>query len=251
VEVAVFRSAFEDPQALFVGIKGGYNQVNHGHLDLGSFELDASGVRWARDLGSENYNLPGYWDGKKGGRRWTYFRLGSLSHNVCLLDGEVQDPLGEAKIIHFASRIDGGSAVVDLSSAYRSKAKSAFRGLALLNQRQAVLVQDEFEIGIPCEVAWGMTTDAKIRESPGSVALLSQKGKLLKAFILSPEGAVFSVESAEQKPPQKRNTGVSRLMIRMKNQQDLVRIAVLLAPVDQENQSVDLPRLSPLAEWQD
>jgi len=31
VEVAVFRSAWDDPEALFVGVKAGYNQVNHGH----------------------------------------------------------------------------------------------------------------------------------------------------------------------------------------------------------------------------
>ena len=42
VEVAVFRSAWDDPEALFVGVKAGYNQVNHGHLDLGNFELDVS-----------------------------------------------------------------------------------------------------------------------------------------------------------------------------------------------------------------
>ncbi len=70
VEVVTFRSSWQDPNALFVGIKAGYNQVNHGHLDLGSFELDALGVRWVRDLGSDNYNLPGYWESGREGRRW-------------------------------------------------------------------------------------------------------------------------------------------------------------------------------------
>ena len=67
VEVVTMRSAWDDPNALFVGVKAGYNQVNHGHLDLGNFELDALGVRWARDLGSDDYNLSGYWDSKRGG----------------------------------------------------------------------------------------------------------------------------------------------------------------------------------------
>ena len=89
------RSAWDDPNALFAGIKAGYNQVNHGHLDLGNFELDALGVRWARDLGSENYNLPGYWEGKRGGQRWSYYRLGSASHNVVMLGGQHQDAAGE------------------------------------------------------------------------------------------------------------------------------------------------------------
>ncbi|UCE99802.1 MAG: heparinase, partial [Planctomycetota bacterium] len=51
VPVAVFRSSWGDPNALFLAVKGGYNQVNHGHLDLGNFEIDALGVRWVRDLG--------------------------------------------------------------------------------------------------------------------------------------------------------------------------------------------------------
>ena len=36
--------------------------------NLGNFELDALGVRWVRDLGADNYNLPGYWDKKRGGK---------------------------------------------------------------------------------------------------------------------------------------------------------------------------------------
>lgn len=58
VDVAVFRSGW-GPDDLFVGVKGGYNQVNHGHLDLGNFELDALGERWARDhslyIGAHQY----------------------------------------------------------------------------------------------------------------------------------------------------------------------------------------------------
>ena len=64
VDVAFLRSAWGDPNAIFVGFKGGDNKANHSHLDLGSFVLDALGVRWALDLGSDDYNLPGYF-GKK------------------------------------------------------------------------------------------------------------------------------------------------------------------------------------------
>ena len=101
VEVAVLRSAWNDPQALFLAIKAGHNQVNHGHLDLGSFELDALGVRWVRDLGADNYNLPGYWDRRPGGRRWSYYRLNSHSHRVPLLDDKDQHALAKARIVKF------------------------------------------------------------------------------------------------------------------------------------------------------
>ena len=102
------RSAWDDPNALFLGIKAGYNQVNHGHLDLGNFELDALGVRWARDLGSDNYNLPGYWEAKRGGQRWSYYRLNSASHNVPMLGGQSQDPL--AKSSFTKTEINSGTA---------------------------------------------------------------------------------------------------------------------------------------------
>jgi hypothetical protein len=45
VDVAFLRSAWGDPNAIFVGFKGGDNKANHSHLDLGSFVLDALGER--------------------------------------------------------------------------------------------------------------------------------------------------------------------------------------------------------------
>jgi hypothetical protein len=62
------RSEWENPQALCVAFKAGDNKANHSHLDLGSFVFDAAGVRWAMDLGADNYNLPGYF----GKQRWDY-----------------------------------------------------------------------------------------------------------------------------------------------------------------------------------
>ncbi|MBI3920212.1 MAG: DUF4962 domain-containing protein, partial [Armatimonadetes bacterium] len=76
VEVATFRSVWEDRNAVFLGFKAGDNKANHSNLDLGSFVLDALGVRWAVDLGADNYNLPGYF----GRQRWTYYRMRAESH---------------------------------------------------------------------------------------------------------------------------------------------------------------------------
>ena len=193
VEVAVFRSAWDDPEALWVGVKAGYNQVNHGHLDLGNFEMDALGVRWVRDLGSENYNLPGYWDGKRGGRRWSYYRLNSKSHSVPLLGGEGQDPMATSKFIKFESKKSSAFALIDLTSAYENFAKKVTRGLAMLDGREAVLVQDEFEIEKPCELVWAMTTDAEISLEKEWIARLTIDGKELVAQVLSPYHAAFTV----------------------------------------------------------
>ena len=247
VPVALFRGGW-DSDALFVGIKAGYNQVNHGHLDLGNFEIDALGVRWSRDLGSDNYNLPGYWDkGRDTGRRWKYYRLNSQSHSVPLIDGENQAATGTSSIVKF----EATKVVIDFTTAYKKAALKATRGLKLICDRKAVLIQDEFELtgDKGAEITWAMTTDAKITIKSKTLAELTLDGKKLTAKILSPSGAEFAVESAEQKPPQKSNKGVSRLLARVKGAKGSVRIAVLLAPAWKGFKPPVAIPLEPLAKW--
>lgn len=249
VEVVTMRSAWDDPNALFLGIKAGYNQVNHGHLDLGNFELDALGVRWARDLGSDNYDLAGYWEAKRGGQRWSYYRLNSASHSIPMLGGESQDPL--AKSSFTKTEINGArpNAVVNLTEAYQGFARSATRGVAMIEGRRAVLVQDEFEMNKPTEVAWGLTTDAQIDIQQGTLAVLKLSGKELTARLLSPKDAVFTVESAEQRPPQKTNAGVRRLMVKLPKADGSVRVAVLLSPAWGKAGAVEGTEIKPLTSW--
>ena len=59
-----------DAKGWFVGFKAGSNGVNHSHLDVGSFVLEAKGVRWAVDLGPDDYDLPKYFDETEG--RWEF-----------------------------------------------------------------------------------------------------------------------------------------------------------------------------------
>jgi hypothetical protein len=50
VEVATMRDGWDKANGWFVGFKAGANSVDHAHLDVGSFVLEAKGVRWAIDL---------------------------------------------------------------------------------------------------------------------------------------------------------------------------------------------------------
>ena len=54
------------PMRFILAVKGGDNKAAHAHLDLGSFVLDAGGVRWAADLGTDDYDLPGYFSASAG-----------------------------------------------------------------------------------------------------------------------------------------------------------------------------------------
>jgi hypothetical protein len=120
----------------------------------------------------------------------------------------------------------------------------------MVQDRRAVLVQDQFEIENPCELVWGMTTDAKIDIKEKGVAELTIREKRLVARVLLPAGAEFTVESAEQKPPEKTNRGVRRLIVRLPEVRGSVRLAVLLSPVWKDGNVVKSVDLKPLEKWQ-
>ncbi len=200
-------------------------------------------------LGDDNYDLAGYWDKGKGGKRWIYYRTGSASHNVPLINNQNQNELAKVKFVKFESKKSSAFAVIDLTDAYEEFAANVTRGLAIIGNRRAVVVQDEFKLKKPCEIAWAMTTDADIKISRNNVAELNLDGEKLVAKLISPANAGFSVESAEQKPPQKSNEGTNRLMIRLPDAKGNVRIAVLLSPVWPDGKGVKKVKLEPLEKW--
>ena len=115
--------------------------------------------------------------------------------------------------------------------------------------REAVLVQDEFEIEKPCELVWAMTTDAEISLKKEWIARLTIGDKELVVKVLSPYHAPFIVESAEQKSPEKTNKGVKRLILRLDNAKGNVRVAILLSPIWKDGHYISSVGLKPLAEW--
>ena len=82
---ATFRSNWEDPDALFLATAARDNKAPHAHLDLGSFIFEAGGVRWAIDLGPDDYG-PGTRP------HFSYYRTRTEAHNTLTIDGENQDP---------------------------------------------------------------------------------------------------------------------------------------------------------------
>ncbi|WP_250125033.1 heparinase II/III family protein [Chroococcidiopsis sp. CCMEE 29] len=241
VDVALFRSAWEDAKAIYIGFKGGDNKVNHSHLDLGTFVLDGLGERWALDLGPDDYNLPGYFSKQK---RWTYYRVRTESHNTLIIDNEAQKPSGRAPLIAYLSTTPRAFAVADLTDGYKSKLTQAWRGIALLDRRQ-VLVQDEIKARELVDIVWNFHTRARV-EARDNQAILTQNKMQFEARILSPQGAHFEVISGNPAPPpQAQQPDVCNLRVRLPKKIKDVRIAVLLTP----GRPVSIPKLEPLEEW--
>ena len=196
-EVATMRSGWSDPNAFFAGFKAGDNKVNHSHLDLGSFVLDGVGCRWGVDLGSDNYNLPGYF----GKERFTYYRLRAEAHNTLLINpgaGPDQDPKAVCRIIRFQEK--PAFAIADLTSAYATNATRVERGIRLTGT-SGVMVRDEVDVPKPADIWWLFHTPARVEIAPdGSSALLSLAGKQLRVSMAANAPARFEQRPSEPLP---------------------------------------------------
>jgi hypothetical protein len=224
VDVASFRSSWEDPNALYMAVKGGDNKAAHSHLDLGSFVLDAGGVRWAADLGPDDYDLPGYF----GRQRWSYYRLRTESHNTLLIDDQNQDARAEARITRQEFAPDLAWVQIDLSRANPGKVKQWTRRVGLA-QRQAFLIQDSLRSDQPVDVIWGMMTDAEI-VATGQTATLRKNGWNLAAEIRTPRHAVFDIAPVHSGPPQAANPNFHKLIVRLGDKVTELDLNIILTP---------------------
>ena len=219
--VACFRSNWEDPDALFLAAAARDNKSPHAHLDMGSFIFEAGGVRWAIDLGPDDYSL-------NGRPHFSYYRTRTEAHNTLTIDGENQDPRAEARISRHEFTPDLAWVQFDLAHAYPGKVKAMQRRIGLA-QREAVLIQDSVRADQPVEAVWGMITEAEVTLA-GQRAELRKDNWILAAEILTPRHALFDVESTHTPPPQNPNAGTRKLIVRLGEKVTDLELNIVLTP---------------------
>lgn len=165
------------------GIQGGSPSANHGHMDVGSFVLDADGIRRALDLGAEGYHRI-----ESRGREPLEPRPKTRSAGLFSgwstpattrwsSTGQNQSVKGFGKVVAFSDRPERAHSVIDMSLAYAGQVDSARRGVALLPSG-CVVVQDELGGLKPgAQVRWGMVTRARPGETGGDQLQLAERGK--------------------------------------------------------------------------
>ncbi len=261
-QVATLRTAWNDPNAMFVGIKGGKNDHPGAQLDLGTFVLDAGGVRWAVDLGAEDEKQVANIADPK---RFKFYREGSLGQNIIRMGGtpEVEekdakkkpavkgapapaDPNNQAieataTISGFVSTPERGVAIVDLSDVFTGKAKGWHRGaMVSRGPKPYVIIQDEFiaKSGSP---EWVMHTKSEVTTA-GNKATLKSGNNLLTASIISPAGATF-ISADPPTLPQGATplTGIKLLKIVLANVKGPQMIAVAFASGDAAPEVTAMP----------
>jgi hypothetical protein len=244
VNAVSLRGGWNDRTATWVGFKAGDNAANHSHLDLGTFVLDATGERFAVDLGGDDYALPGYFDSR---RRFDYYRLGTAGQNTLLIDGANQPPRARCPIIGLVEGEDFARAVADLDAAYPA-ARRVRRGIALL-ERRSVVVADEIDLPAGYSIRWQMHTRARI-ETSGARAVLRQGAATLELEILAPDGARFTTEPATRAAPENANDGVTRLCVDLMSTTRPLRLTILIRPAGAPISGDALARASgPLDRW--
>ena len=266
-EVGVFRSGWNDTRETWLGFKGGEMGAPHGDLDAGSFVLETAGKRWAQDLGSDDYALPGYFSETPapGVDRWDYYRLRAEGNNCLVINpGAGPDTKLDqvAPTLIFQSETNGGRsvAVLDLTPVQSNSVTRAWRGFQLFNGRKDVLVQDEIVASSPATAWWFMhvqtNTTAVAIDPDGSAVTLTQGVERLWLKILTTNGT-FSLSNAVPLPTspnpagQNANSNYAKLAIKLTGVTNTT-LAVWMKPLaatDALPASNSYPTLIPLANW--
>lgn len=202
--VALMRTSWSDPDAIFVGFKAGSANVNHAHMDAGSFVIDALGERWAMDFGMQNYHSleskgVQLWGRAQDAQRWKIFRYNNFVHNTLTIDSSLQSVDGYAMIDSRSDRPDNLNVISDLSSIYNGQAAGVKRGIAI-REKKYVVVRDEIKAPErDIRVRWTLLTPAAVRIADKKTVELSQNGK--KLYLIFNTDADFSLKTWSTDPP--------------------------------------------------
>lgn len=280
VESGSFRSGW-DKDDIWFAFHGGENDVAHSHLDSGSFVLDAKGENWALDLGTEPLTYFG--KSEEVGNPYLLYRIAPDGHNTLVINPsetkEAQAIPSFSPVTEFVSSKDAAYAVMDLTAAYtkqadgnvwdmhskrigiprsyyESKVKTLYRGFALCDNRNKVVIQDEIDLINPSEIYWSMHTRADIEISPDKKrAVLTQQNK--KIYVsLCVEGSEnyellkLKAEPLENGPKnefQKKNDGINKLCAYVEGKSmTTIRIEITF---EEDAENVVKDKILPLNEW--
>ena len=203
-DMVLMRSAYLDKNATFAGIKGGYNFINHGDLDIGTFVFDSMGVRWAEELGPGPYDAPNYFLNTPAGGRWKNYSKRAEGQNTLVINPKMtlddQYVLAQSDFFYYAplESDNGCECTLDMTDAYRMNGVTkAERSFQLYGNYSSLKITDNVKCLFKSDIYWFMHTKADIEISEdGKTAILTIGDKQLKAT--SHADGTFSVMKAER-----------------------------------------------------
>jgi hypothetical protein len=189
--VALMRTSWSKSDALFVGFKTGSPSASHGHMDIGSFVMDALGQRWSMDFGMQNYESleskgVKLWGKEQNAQRWEVFRYNNKAHSTLTFNDSLQRVEGYASIKSTTDNPQFLSAISDISAVYKGQVAVANRGAAIIDQSYVVVKDEITTTDKETTVRWTMVTPAKVKITENGTAELTQHGKKLQLKVVEP-----------------------------------------------------------------
>ena len=191
--VFLYRKGFASNKDSYLGIKGGSPKSSHAHMDGGSFIYEWNGVRWAVELGSQDYHSLeskgiGLWKKGQNSQRWQVYRLNNYSHNTLTINNKIHQYKGMATMTKVLNKKKYRGAEFDLSSLF-SDTESVTRRITI-DDNDKVTCTDKIEnFNTDCAIRWNMTTFAKAEIIDNHTISLKQEGKELLLRVVSPKSA--------------------------------------------------------------
>ena len=180
-QIATIRSDW-GTNAVWAGFQAGANDLDHGHVDLGAFEYEANGVRFASEMGKDNYNLPGYWNTSVR----NIYALRAEGHNVYVINPDMsagQETKAHTTLKQICEKPQGTIYTIDLTPAYIKNVSSAQRGFMLSENRRIFTVQDEIVPYGNDEYYWFWHTVAEIDiAEDGKSVLLTNSNRTVRVY---------------------------------------------------------------------
>lgn len=254
VKSGSFRDSFDTATPVFAGFHAMENGTAHDHLDAGQFVFEADGVRWAYDLGRDNYGLSGYF--RENGYR--LYRKNAEGHNVLLINPVSyttgyygQNTTGKTTLERYETEKNGAFAVFDLGDVYSRDVSEYRRGFYFGDARSTLTVQDELMLKSASDIEWNMHTVSD------DVSVIDKNTVLLKSGRSSLTASIycnvpFEIEVRDPQPVwasaesgQGANSG-KKLVLKLQGVSGRVNIAVKLIPGSAE---ADALTFVPMAQW--
>lgn len=200
-ELAASRSDWGDTP-FYLGVHAGANNFEHGQEDLGNFIYEAFGLRFAHDVGRDDYGLAGYFNA--GTLRENYYTSRAEGHNVYVINpDESAGQLYKAKseIVEQDKKSKGVIYTVDMTPAYYEQLVEAKRGYMLTNDRSVLVIQDEI---VPLEeddeYKWFWTTEAEIEIVDKKTIILTSGSTKKKVTLYFDSNVDFELTSGITEP---------------------------------------------------
>ena len=191
--VFLYRKGFASKEDSYLGVKGGSPKNSHAHMDGGSFIYEWAGVRWAVELGNQDYHSLeskgiGIWKKGQNSQRWQVYRLNNYSHNTLTINDKLHQYEGMVTMTKVHNKKKYKGADFDLSSLFVDT-ESVTRSILIDNNDKVTCIDKIESKNTTCSIRWNMTTFAKAEIIDNRTILLEQDGKKLILRVVSPQKA--------------------------------------------------------------